>query len=101
MSLVGGTLMCLVRAKNDAAARERLDKTFDSGDPGLLAHYRELAGEHLEVIVGDKGQANLGLDQQTWQRLAYTVDLIVDPGAVTAGLSTWPSTRRFPASVGP
>src|SRR6202023_2914979 len=40
------------------------------------------AGEHLEVIVGDKGQANLGLDQQTWQRLADTVDLIVDPAAL-------------------
>jgi fatty acid CoA ligase FadD9 len=82
VSLVGGTLICLVRAKDDAAARDRLDKTFDSGDPALLAHYRELAGEHLEVIVGDKGQANLGLDQQTWQRLADTVDLIVDPAAL-------------------
>ncbi len=82
VSLVGGTLICLVRAKDDAAARDRLDKTFDSGDPALLAHYRELAGEHLQVIVGDKGQANLGLDQQTWQRLADTVDLIVDPAAL-------------------
>ena len=82
VSLVGGTLICLVRAKDDAAARKRLDKTFDSGDPALLAHYRHLAGEHLEVIVGDKGQANLGLDQQTWQRLADTVDLIVDPAAL-------------------
>ena len=82
LSLVGGTLICLVRAKSDEEARRRLDKTFDSGDPGLLAHYRELAAEHLEVVVGDKGQANLGLDQQTWQRLADTVDLIVDPGAL-------------------
>ena len=79
---VGGTLICLVRAKNLAAAQDRLDKTFDSGDPALLKHFRELASEHLEVIVGDKGQANLGLDQQTWQRLANTVDLIVDPAAL-------------------
>jgi fatty acid CoA ligase FadD9 len=79
---VGGALICLVRAKNLAAAQDRLDKTFDSGDPALPAHYRRLAGEHLEVIVGDKGQANLGLDQQTWQRLADTVDLIVDPAAL-------------------
>ena len=82
VSLVGGTLICLVRAKDDAAARDRLDKTFDSGDPALLAHFRELAGEHLQVIVGDKGQAHLGLDQRTWQRLADTVDLIVDPAAL-------------------
>ncbi|MGO8848250.1 thioester reductase domain-containing protein, partial [Mycobacterium sp.] len=32
--------------------------------------------------AGDKGEANLGLDPQTWQRLADTVDLIVDPAAL-------------------
>ena len=36
----------------------------------------------MEVIAGDKGEANLGLDAQTWQRLADTVDLIVDPAAL-------------------
>ncbi len=63
-------------------ARARLDATFDSGDPKLLAHYRSLAAEHLEVFAGDKGEANLGLDDATWQRLADTVDLIVDPAAL-------------------
>ena len=82
MDLVDGKVICLVRAKDDAAARERLDKTFDSGDPQLLRHYRELAADHLEVIAGDKGEADLGLDPQTWQRLADTVDLIVDPAAL-------------------
>jgi fatty acid CoA ligase FadD9 len=82
MDLVDGKVIALVRAKSDEEARARLDKTFDSGDPKLLAHYRELAADHLEVIAGDKGEANLGLDQQTWQRLADTVDLIVDPAAL-------------------
>jgi fatty acid CoA ligase FadD9 len=82
MNLVDGTVICLVRARDDAGARERLDNTFDSGDPELLRHYRELAADHLEVIAGDKGEANLGLDQQTWQHLADTVDLIVDPAAL-------------------
>ncbi|MDT5149738.1 MAG: fatty acid CoA ligase FadD9 [Mycobacterium sp.] len=82
MALVGGTVICLVRAKSDEDARGRLDKTFDSGDPELLWHYSELAADHLEVIAGDKGEANLGLDQDTWQRLADTVDLIVDPAAL-------------------
>jgi fatty acid CoA ligase FadD9 len=82
MDLVDGKVIALVRAKSDEDARARLDHTFDSGDPKLLAHYRELAAEHLEVIAGDKGEANLGLDQQTWQRLADTVDLIVDPAAL-------------------
>ena len=82
MDLVDGKVIALVRAKSDEDARARLDNTFDSGDPKLLAHYRELAAEHLEVIAGDKGEANLGLDEQTWQRLADTVDLIVDPAAL-------------------
>jgi fatty acid CoA ligase FadD9 len=82
MALVDGKVICLVRAKSDEDARARLDATFDSGDPKLLAHYRDLAAQHLEVIAGDKGEANLGLDQATWQRLADTVDFIVDPAAL-------------------
>ncbi len=82
MDLVDGKVIALVRARSNEEARARLDKTFDSGDPKLLAHYRELAADHLEVIAGDKGEANLGLDAATWQRLADTVDLIVDPAAL-------------------
>ena len=82
MQPVDGTLICLVRADSDEDARARLDKTFDSGDPQLLAHYRQLAADHLEVLAGDKAEADLGLDAQTWQRLADTVDLIVDPAAL-------------------
>jgi thioester reductase-like protein len=85
MESVDGTLICLVRANSNQDARRRLDKTFDSGDPQLLRHFQELAADHLEVIAGDKGQADLGLDPQTWQRLADTVDLIVDPAALVNG----------------
>ncbi len=82
MDFVDGKVIALVRAKTDDDARVRLDKTFDSGDPKLLEHYQQLAADHSKVIAGDKGEANLGLDQQTWQRLADTVDLIVDPAAL-------------------
>jgi fatty acid CoA ligase FadD9 len=82
MDLVDGKVIALVRAKSNEDARARLDKTFDSGDPNLLEHYQSLAADHLEVIAGDKGEANLGLDDATWQRLAHTVDLIVDPAAL-------------------
>ncbi|MBS1693053.1 MAG: carboxylic acid reductase [Actinobacteria bacterium] len=81
MELAGGRVICLVRGKSDDDARRRLDATFDSGDPELLRHYHDLAG-HLEVIAGDKGEPDLGLDLRTWQRLADTVDLIVDPAAL-------------------
>jgi fatty acid CoA ligase FadD9 len=82
MDPVDGKVIALVRAKSDEDARGRLDTIFDSGDPKLLERYQQLAADHLEVIAGDKGEANLGLDQQTWQRLADTVDLIVDPAAL-------------------
>ncbi len=82
LAAVDGTLICLVRARSDADARRRLDSVFDSGDERLLARYTELAARHLEVIAGDKGEANLGLEQSVWQRLADTVDVIVDPAAL-------------------
>ncbi|MEE3750034.1 carboxylic acid reductase [Mycobacterium intracellulare] len=86
MDMVDGKVIALVRARTDEEARARLDKTFGvgspQGDPKLLAHYQQLAADHLEVIAGDKGEANLGLDQQTWQRLADEVDVIVDPAAL-------------------
>ncbi|WP_156746818.1 non-ribosomal peptide synthetase, partial [Mycobacterium sp. E2733] len=82
MKLVDGTLICLVRAKSTDDARRRLHQTFDSGDPNLLRHFEGLAADHLEVVAGDKGEANLGLDRQTWQRLADSVDLIVDSAAL-------------------
>ncbi|KUI20358.1 hypothetical protein AU193_17730 [Mycobacterium sp. GA-1285] len=89
MTAVGGTLICLVRGASDEAARRRLEETFDSGDPELLRHFQEMATDHLEVLAGDKAEANLGLDEGTWQRLADTVDLIVDPAALVNGVLSY------------
>lgn len=82
MDAVDGTVICLVRAKNDGEARDRLDAIFDSGDSELLSRYEKLAAGHLKVHAGDKGEADLGLDGATWQRLSADVDLIVDPAAL-------------------
>ena len=98
LELVNGTLTCLVRGKSDEDARQRLEKTFDSGDPELLRHFHDLAADHLQVIAGDKGQVNLGLDQQSWQRLADTVDLIVDSAALVNGVL--PYAELFAPNVG-
>ncbi|WP_063058439.1 carboxylic acid reductase [Nocardia sienata] len=78
----GGTLICPVRAQDDAAARARLDEKFETGDPVLSARYRELAADRLEVIAGDKSAPGLGTTRATWERLADTVDAIVDPAAL-------------------
>ncbi|MFI6044891.1 carboxylic acid reductase [Nocardia sp. NPDC051321] len=78
----GGKLICIVRGSDAAAARKRLDAAFDSGDPKLVTHYQELAARNLEVLAGDIGDPDLGLDEATWQRLAETVDLIIHPAAL-------------------
>ncbi len=71
-----------MRGTDPDAATKRLEDVFDSGDPQLLERFRTLAADHLEVIVGDIGEPNLGLDQSTWERLAQSVDLIVHPAAL-------------------
>ncbi|MEX2984267.1 carboxylic acid reductase [Streptomyces sp. C36] len=78
----GGTLVCVVRGSSAEAARARLDAAFDSGDPELMERYRKSAAQHLHVVAGDIGEPRLGLDEETWQRLADTVDLIVHPAAL-------------------
>ncbi|QNI05127.1 AMP-binding protein [Mycobacterium kubicae] len=78
----GGKLIAVVRGSDAEAARARLADVFGSGDPQLVQRFEELAAHHLEVIPGDIGEPNLGLDQATWERLAQTVDMIVHPAAL-------------------
>ncbi|OBG81541.1 non-ribosomal peptide synthetase [Mycobacterium sp. E802] len=77
---VDDKVICLVRGKSDEDARRRLEATFDT-DPVLQRRFRELAAERLEVVAGDKGEPDFGLDPQRWRRLAESVDLIVDSAA--------------------
>jgi fatty acid CoA ligase FadD9 len=90
MHTVDGTLICLVRARDDSAARSRLDSVFDSGDPDLLRRYRALAEKRLVVVAGDKSDLHLGLDEATWAWLAETVDLIIDPAALVNHMLPYP-----------
>ncbi|MEV1064383.1 carboxylic acid reductase [Streptomyces sp. NPDC050263] len=78
----GGRVICIVRGRDEPAARARLDRVFDSGDPELLRRYRELAAHRLEVLAGDIGRPNLGLTEATWRRLAEEVDLVAHPAAL-------------------
>jgi fatty acid CoA ligase FadD9 len=77
----GGKLITIVRGTDRDAAYRRLESVFDSGDPHLLDRFRALAAERLEIVVGDIGEPNLGLEQATWDSLAQRVDLIVHPAA--------------------
>src|SRR3954471_7075410 len=75
-----GTVVCLVRARDNEEALARMRATF-AGDDELAARFAALEG-HLEVLVGDIGDERLGLDDDTWDRLAAQVDRIVHPGAL-------------------
>ncbi|MDJ0392880.1 carboxylic acid reductase [Rhodococcus sp. G-MC3] len=82
MADVSGTVVCLVRGRDAANARVRLDAAFDSGDAELSARYNQLADAALEVVAGDIGNERLGLDVATWDDLAQRVDRIVHPAAL-------------------
>lgn len=82
MADLGGTVVCLVRGRDTADARARLDAAFDSGDTELSSRYRALADAALEVVAGDIGEDRLGLDPDTWDTLATRVDRIVHPAAL-------------------
>ncbi len=76
----GGKLICIARGSSAAQARQRIESALDS-DLELIREFRALAAPHLEVLAGDIGLPNLGLDEETWTRLAESVDLIVHPAA--------------------
>jgi fatty acid CoA ligase FadD9 len=78
----GGKLITIVRGKDAAQAKARLDAAYESGDPKLAGHYQDLAATTLEVLVGDFSEPRLGLDEATWNRLADEVDFISHPGAL-------------------
>ncbi len=81
LSRSGGTLVCVVRAADDAEAARRLESVYGSSDPELLERFRSLAG-HVRVLAGDVAEARFGLPAGVWQELAETVDLIVHSAAL-------------------
>jgi fatty acid CoA ligase FadD9 len=89
LAVTGGSLVCVVRGRDAEEARRRLEDAFTSGDAGLLSRYRELSAGHLEVLAGDIGKERLGLDPDTWKRLAEDVDLILHPAALVNHVLTY------------
>lgn len=78
----GGRLICVVRGRDDHAARQRLVEAFDAGSTELSAHFRTLAERHLQVLAGDTAAPRLGLPLRTWDELVDTVDQIVHAAAL-------------------
>ncbi|MFF2083569.1 carboxylic acid reductase [Nocardia sp. NPDC058176] len=85
----GGTVICVVRGADAAAARARLDAAFATDDE-LSEEFRLLAKQALEVLPGDIGEPELGLPQPVWRRLADQVDLIVHSAALVNHVLPYP-----------
>jgi fatty acid CoA ligase FadD9 len=82
LSQSGGTLICIARGRDSGAARERIAAALDRGDADLNREFQNLAADHLQVLTGDVDEPHLGLEGDTWNRLAEHVDLIVHPAAL-------------------
>jgi len=80
LAKTGGKVVCLARGVDAQQARRRVEDGFNT-DPALWSEYQSLAGDHIDVLAGDIGETNLGLDAAAWDRLADQVDLIVHPAA--------------------
>lgn len=93
----GGTLICLVRAKDDGTARRRLDEVFADADVAPRQEYQGLSRSCLNVLAGDTSQPRLGLDQSTWERLTRDVDTITDAAALVNHVL--PYEQLFAANV--
>lgn len=78
----GGTVTCLIRARDAETARERLIDVLGGPDPLLAAHFKTLAEQHLKVITGDLSAPRLGLAPEQFERLADSIDHIVHPAAL-------------------
>lgn len=89
-------VICLVRASDDASARERLRDAFSSST-SLLAEFDSVA-VNLDVVAGDLAEPQLGLDGATWNRLISGVTEIVHAGAMVN--HALPYRELFAANVG-
>jgi len=75
-----GKVVCLVRARDHAEAWTRLRAAF-AGDDELARRFAEHESR-VVVVVGDVAEPRLGLDDETFERLAEVVDRIVHPAAL-------------------
>jgi len=78
----GTRVYAIVRAPNDEAAALRLARSYQA-DPSLVARFEELSGNgRLRVLAGDLMKPRFGLTEDTYERLAGEVDLVLHNGAL-------------------
>ncbi|OCH93933.1 L-aminoadipate-semialdehyde dehydrogenase large subunit [Obba rivulosa] len=87
-------VICLVRARSAEQALERLR---DSAEGRGVWDEEWVHAGRLEVINGDLDQERFGLDEQTWDHVAWEADAIIHNGALVHWV--YPYERLRPANV--
>ncbi len=82
-------IVCVVRAKDAAAARARLRESFVARE---LAWSREIE-RRIEPVAGELGAPRLGLDEAAWDALAERVDAIYHVAAEVDFTATYERLR--------
>lgn len=70
-------VICVVRAKDGAAALERVKKSAE-----LHLVWQDAWEGRIEAVCGDLAQERLGLSEPDWQRLAREADALIHNGAL-------------------
>lgn len=82
LSQIGGKLICLIRAKSNEEAKQRLCDVYSNSDKQLLTQFNQLAAKCLVVLAGDIAAQQLGLNNVTWQYLTENIETIYHIGGL-------------------
>ncbi|MQY12348.1 Linear gramicidin synthase subunit D [Streptomyces sp. RB5] len=93
LTATGARVVCLVRGRDDAHARDRVVGTLRA--QGL---WDEAHAARLEVYSGDLGEPRFGWPRETWDRLTAECDAVLNIAAVVNFLLDYRAHR--PANVG-
>jgi fatty acid CoA ligase FadD9 len=77
-----GRVVCIVRAKDDAAALARVRAGFARAGEALATRFDALAAGRLAVHAGDFMVDRLGLDDRTYDELCSRADAVLHAGAL-------------------
>jgi len=84
-----GKIYLLIRRQRNSTARRRFEKiveaspVFDRLEKRYGKDLNAFLAEKIEVVEGDVSLPGLGLDDKTRQRLARTIDLVVNSSGLT------------------
>ncbi len=82
-------IYCLVRADGPQEGMARLQRAFDAFK---ISDCR--LEERVEVICGDLAQARFGMDSDTYERIAETIDTVLHSGAIVDWMKSYMSLKK-------